>query len=255
MTSLALADVSAAGATQSRSADSLNGFEVLPSARVDGGLIPSRSGGCSALRNGRSSVPAAHTAKVLFRCNQVASTPAPLSVDCAVEDAQVDPDPLTEDVHHAGGRASVLAATAIKSTAHAAAPPRRDVSTSPRSGGGIGEALRVAKHTESRSVAVAVVSAKLHGWLRKPPTPIPWAIRLLSSNVPAGSVEPRGRTAVCITSKLTGVPKTEAGVLQCHRCAKTTHFLAHGGLEHRWSTRDRGSTLSQNARDHHVELP
>ena len=45
--------------------------------------------------------------------------------------------------------------------------------------GGVHTALT--KHTESRSVAVAVVSAKLHAWLGKPPTPIPWAIRLLRS--------------------------------------------------------------------------
>ena len=73
----------------------------------------------------------------------------------------------------------VVRATEDRSTARAAAPSRRDVSTSPRSGGGIGEALQVAKHTESRSVAVAVVNARLPGCLGTPPMPIPWAIRLL----------------------------------------------------------------------------
>ena len=49
-------------------------------------------------------------------------------------------------------------------------------------------------------------------------------------------VASRGRTAVCIlaTSKPSGVPKTEAGVLRCHRCTKTTDFVAHGGWEPRW---------------------
>ena len=63
-------------------------------------------------------------------------------------------------------------------------------------------------------------------------------------DVIAGSVVSRGRTAVWIedTSKLTQVPKTEAGVLQCHRCAKTRYFVAHGGWAPRWSTRHRGST-------------
>ena len=78
----------------------------------------------------------------------------------------------------------VVRATEDRSTARAAAPSRRDVSTSPRSGGGIGEALQVAKHTESRSVAVAVVNARLPGCLGTPPMPIPWAIRLLRSMSP-----------------------------------------------------------------------
>ena len=48
--------------------------------------------------------------------------------------------------------------------------------------------------------------------------------------------------SIVATSKPSGVPKPEAGVLRCHRCTKTTHFVAHGGWEPRWSTRDRGST-------------
>ena len=63
-------------------------------------------------------------------------------------------------------------------------------------------------------------------------------------DVPAGTVESRGRAARCIeaTPKPCGVPKIPGDPLQCHRCTRTTHFVAHGGWEPRWSTRDRGST-------------
>ncbi len=138
---------------------------------------------------------------------------------------------------------SVVHATEARSTARAAAPPTLDVSPSLRAGGGIGEALRVAKHTESRSVAAAVVSEAPR--LSRDTTDADSVGDQTSQvDVPTVSVESRGRAARCIdvTPKPCGVPKIAGGPLQCHRCTGTTHFVAHGGWEPRWSTRDRGST-------------
>ena len=59
-----------------------------------------------------------------------------------------------------------------------------------------------------------------------------------------GSLAAESRAGACLdaTPNVAEVPKREPAPFHCHRCTKTTHFVAHAGWEPRWLTRSRGST-------------
>lgn len=62
--------------------------------------------------------------------------------------------------------------------------------------------------------------------------------------ITAGSLAAESRAGACLdaTPNVAEVPKPEPAPFHCHRCTKTTHFVAHAGWEPRWLTRNRGST-------------
>ena len=61
--------------------------------------------------------------------------------------------------------------------------------------------------------------------------------------ITAGSLAAESSAGACLDAapNVTEVPKPEPAPFHCHRCTKTTHFVAHAGWEPRWLMRNRGS--------------